>query len=218
MNVVMILDASGSMANIRNDVLGSVNSFIRDEKDKNSKDLFTLITFNDSVTTQVYRKPVRDVRELSNQAYKTTGSTALFKAIVDTIKSFEFEENVVMVIVTDGQENASYGYTKDQVYKLVQRCKKDKNWTFSYLSADIDTFNQGESLGFGGTHLDGIDVTNRAHCEMRSCNTTVGYGNLGKQISDTTQKCMAMQGNRSKSSSVKPIASSTSSGWFGGLF
>jgi len=193
MQIVMILDASGSMSSIQSDVIGSVNSFLDEEKAKKSQDLFTLIVFSDNVTTKVHKKPIKDVGDLTPEMYQIGGSTALFKAIVDTIESLKSEDNLVMVIVTDGQENCSGPeYTRKRVFDLVQKCKAEKNWTFSYLSADIDTFDQGVALGFGGIDQNNVDVSSLKH-KMASCNTTTGYLNLGKQISQTTQKCVSIQ-------------------------
>ena len=201
MQIVMVLDASGSMQQIQNDVIGSVNSFLAEEKAKDSQDGFTLVCFSDFVKTEISKKPIKDVEALTSKTYKIGGSTALFKAIIDTINTFEKEDNLVMVIVTDGQENASpKEYTRQRVFDLVQKCKADKNWTFSYLSADIDTFDQGVGLGFGTVDQETLDVSGLKY-KMASCNTTASYSSLGKQISQTTQKCMSVQKKNTEISS-----------------
>lgn len=179
-HIVMILDESGSMSNIRADIIKSVNEFVNEQKAiPNNNNTFTFITFSDIVKTKLFKKPLQEVPLLTSAIYNPTGSTALYKAIVDTITMFQHESNVAMVIVTDGEENSSpKNYTREQVFTLVTKHKDQNDWDFSYLSADIDTFNQGKNLGFGTT---GYDVTNSTGAN----NTAVGYG----QISSNIKQC-----------------------------
>jgi Mg-chelatase subunit ChlD len=173
-NIVMVLDQSGSMGNIRNDIIGSVNTFI--DGQRNNGSTFTLITFSDCINTIINKVPINKVSHIGQESYYPTGSTALFKAIIDTIKKFENEENVLMVIVTDGQENASpKEYTRKKVFDLVTSHADKNGWKFIYLSADIDTFTQGANLGFGTNQ----NMSNMTGC----CNTAVGYSSLAKNIS-----------------------------------
>jgi len=53
-----------------------------------------------------------------------------------------------MVIVTDGQENSSKRYTKSQVHELIDEKKSTKNWSYVYLSSDLETYTQGNNIGF----------------------------------------------------------------------
>jgi hypothetical protein len=207
-NIVMVLDASGSMENIRDDIIGSVNAFVAGEQAEQSQSLFTLVTFSNDVETKILKKSISSIQPLSRNSYVTTGSTALYKAIVDTITKFENESDVVMCIVTDGEENHSpKEYTRQRVFDLVTKCQKDKGWTFNYLSADIDTFNQGVNLGFGNVHCDNINIGD-AKSIPTSCNTTLGYGDLGKKLQSTCKKTLDMNSQRRDQSAPQRIPTS----------
>jgi hypothetical protein len=52
-----------------------------------------------------------------------------------------------MVIVTDGQENASKQFTKSDITKMIDEKKRENNWTYVYLSSDLSTQIQGNNIG-----------------------------------------------------------------------
>jgi hypothetical protein len=128
------------------------------------------------VQTVISKEPIQNVPHINSEKYNPTGSTALYKAISDTIDVFENESDVIMVIVTDGQENASpREYTREKIFNLISNHKNKNGWKFVYLSSDIDTFTQGVNLGFGSN--------NDFHCSAGSCNMTIGKKALGSAIS-----------------------------------
>ena len=181
--VIILLDESGSMYNIRDDILSSVNSFI--DKQKNvvegqAEDVLTLIKFSDIVI-----QPFAIQDQCMNQLtpfndYTPSGGTALFDAIGTAITTYQHEDKVVMVIVTDGQENASRKYTtKNSIQELIST-QKEKGWNFVYLSTDIDTFTQGSSIG--------VNAAESTQQKSQSHNITKDYKSMGnyfsKQIND----------------------------------
>lgn len=174
-NIVMILDKSGSMSNIRNDIIGSVNQFISDQRKVNDAS-FTFVTFSDNVETKFFKQPISSAKNITDSDYQTTGSTALYDAIGLTITKFEHDKNVLMVIVTDGQENASKKFNRKEVFDMVNKHKGVNGWNFIYLSADIDTFDQGTGVGFGSNSMWG----NASGCT----NAAVGYKSLSKGIAE----------------------------------
>jgi hypothetical protein len=58
-------------------------------------------------------------------------------------------KKAVVCILTDGQENASREFTKEQVKKMLEKCEK-KDWLVLYLSADVNAFSDAESMGISG--------------------------------------------------------------------
>jgi hypothetical protein len=201
-NIVMILDASGSMQTIQNDIIGSVNKFVEDEKVAKSQSLFTFVTFSDKVETKILKKPISEIPLLTKQNYVIGGLTALFQAIVDTIEMFKDETDVVMCIVTDGDENKSpAGYTRQKVFDMVTKFKDEKGWVFSYLSCNLDTFKQGANLGFGTTHQ-----TDPNYINTGSANTCVGYADMGKALDFSCKK--AVEANEIKKTISKQTTDS----------
>lgn len=146
--IVIVLDESGSMNSIRGQIIKSINDLILEQKQiKERPATFTLVKFNDNVNRIIVNKLLTNVQTISYSDYNPSGSTALYDAIGNTIDWFKNEKNVLMVIVTDGQENASKKYTRYQINKMIDEKKEKSDWTYVYLSSDLSTEVQGNNLG-----------------------------------------------------------------------
>ena len=144
MDVVFILDRSGSMHGSENDTIGGFNSYIEKNKKNNYK--VTTVLFDNEYELLYESLPISKVATLTNKEYFTRGSTALLDAIGRSINYMDDKESkkALFIITTDGYENSSREYTKDKIKKLIQ---KHKNYEFMYIGADIDSYSEGESLG-----------------------------------------------------------------------
>jgi len=150
-NVVFILDRSGSMQNSVSDTIGGYNSYLERERKNNS--LITTVLFDDEYEVLHYRKPVKEIKELTSNEYYVRGCTALYDAIGKTIKKLEHDvknEKVLFIITTDGMENASKEYNKKTISSLI---KAHHDWEFIYLGADIDSYAEGESIGISRNRI-----------------------------------------------------------------
>lgn len=120
----MVLDESGSMEAIKKDMLKSINDLITEQKQvKGRPATFTLVKFNDKVSRVIQNKSLDQVNVLTSEDYVPNGSTALYDAIGDTVNWFRNERDVLMVIVTDGQENASTNYNKHNITQMIDNKK-----------------------------------------------------------------------------------------------
>ena len=144
MDVVFILDRSGSMHGSENDTIGGFNSYIEKNKKNNYK--VTTVLFDNEYELLYESLPISKVSTLTNKEYFTRGSTALLDAIGRSINYMDDKESkkALFIITTDGYENSSREYTKDKIKKLIQ---KHKNYEFMYIGADIDSYSEGEALG-----------------------------------------------------------------------
>lgn len=146
--IVIILDESGSMDSIRRDMVKAINDLIKEQKQiKDRPCKFTLVKFNDEICRKIKNKDLKEISALELEDYKPDRSTALYDAIGNTVEWFRYEKDVLMVIVTDGQENASKRYTKDVITKMLDEKQKNRNWSYVYLSNDLKTAAQGDSIG-----------------------------------------------------------------------
>lgn len=148
--LVLVLDSSGSMSSQKNDIIGGVNETIKVQRQsqpsENSTTNFNIVTFSDCVSIP-QEHTLESVPFLSDSSYCPSGSTALFDAMGLTMSRYNTESGVIMIVATDGEENSSSKYSYKQIVEMVKNLRENKNWNFIYLSEDIDTFKQGESMG-----------------------------------------------------------------------
>lgn len=150
MDVVFILDRSGSMEGTENDTIGGYNSYINDFKNKEAK--ITTVLFDNEYEMLTKRQDIKEVKKLTKKQYFVRGCTALLDAIGKTIKYMEKEksEKVLFIITTDGYENASHEFNKEQIKEMIQG---HKDWEFMYIGADIDSYSEGQSIGIDSSNI-----------------------------------------------------------------
>ena len=156
-HLIIVLDASGSMSSIQDDIKGSFNEFLKKQRDETGKTVFDLFQFNDEVRRPVKSADLAHFHDDLMAKYDCSGCTAHNDAVciaIDTVghkfadmPESERPEHVLCVIITDGMENASREYTSKDVKKRIEHQKTAYNWQFQFLSADQDAFAAGESLG-----------------------------------------------------------------------
>ena len=147
--ILVIADRSGSMHNIVDDAVGGFNSFLADQREIPGKAFLTLVIFDDRIEVVCESTPILEMKDITVDTIKPRGQTALLDAIgqsVYSLKNRVHEGKVIVVVITDGGENASYQYGHDQVKELVTECQA-KKWEFLFLGANIDSFAVGASMG-----------------------------------------------------------------------
>ena len=151
---VLIIDRSGSMVATRADAQEGVRFFTRDQATLPGRATMTLVQFDDDYEV------VHDFAPLSaaeSYALVPRNMTALLdacgKAITSTgerlaaLPEHERPGKVIVLITTDGQENASHEYTRQQVRDLITQQQRDYGWQFSYVGANVDAFAEAGGLG-----------------------------------------------------------------------
>lgn len=157
--VIVILDRSGSMSSISEATVNGFNEFIKEQKGAKGKAFITLVQFDDSYQVDYKNVPVEAVSDLINgETFVPRGMTAMLDAIGKTINEVKTDRDVVCVIITDGHENASKEYTKDTVFKLINK-KTKKGWSFLFLGANQDAIKAGGDLGINRGNSMNYDAT-----------------------------------------------------------
>jgi hypothetical protein len=148
--MILVLDESGSMGNQTADIIGGINTMIRQQRkvepERNNKVYFDIIKFSDYVKP-LKSQTLRSISLFKDSDYQPSGATALFDAIGSTIKKYRNEENVIMIIATDGGENSSKKFSYTEIVRMIGEQREHHNWNMVYLSEDIDTFQQGNRIG-----------------------------------------------------------------------
>ena len=152
--LVMVLDKSGSMAGLESDTIGGFNAMIEKEKKLDAKVNVTTVLFSDVLDTIYDREDIRRIKPLTDKEYEVGGTTALLDAVGDTILHMEQSgaadrqgTKVIVVIITDGMENASTEFTKAKVKELISDKQEKAGWDFIYLGANIDAAEEADAIG-----------------------------------------------------------------------
>lgn len=159
--VAILIDESGSMQEAKSQTLSGYNEYIQTLKaDQNSdKVTVTLTTFSAISGTNVRytRVKLSEIPEFGPRDYNPNGGTPLFDAVGHTVAAVEKaladvapadRPNIVVMIITDGMENASQEFSKEQIVSLIQS-KEKEGVTFVYLGANHDVWAGASNLGLG---------------------------------------------------------------------
>lgn len=146
--VVMIVDRSGSMALIKDDVIGGFNTFLKAQQDLPGEANLTLVLFDDRYEVPIENVSIQKVAPLNDATFVPRGSTALYDALNRALSALHARapEKAIVAIVTDGQENASREATLAQVKELVTKAEA-RGWHVHYLAANQDAFAVSAQFG-----------------------------------------------------------------------
>ena len=190
-HIVILLDRSGSMETIKSDTIGGFNRFLSEQQAVPGEATLTLVQFDDVTETHALFSSLGAVAPLSNSNYTTRGCTALLDAMGRTItqtgedlKAIHEDmrpDRVLFVVITDGLENASREYKKQQIRDMVKMQESTYNWKFVFLGANMDAIAEGGSFGMA------VNAT------MTFSPTGKGINNVFATMSRSTSdyRCMA---------------------------
>lgn len=160
--LVFILDRSGSMARLTADTIGGFNAMIEKQKKTDGSVLVSTILFDHEYMVLHDRVPLSTIPPMTENDYTPRGSTALFDAVgsaihhIGTIHKYARHEDVptktLFVITTDGMENASRQYSREKVKSMIERQTARFGWEFLFLGANIDAAETAESIGIRSDH------------------------------------------------------------------
>jgi len=152
--VSVVLDRSGSMSSIRTDMEGGFNTFISEQrKVKTDEVLVNLYQFDDRYDVEYENRPLALVPNLN---LVPRGWTALYDALGKTINNVgerlsKLPENkrparVLILVITDGGENSSKEFRREQIAEMIKLQQEKYNWQFVFLGANQDSFLVARSL------------------------------------------------------------------------
>lgn len=155
--LVFILDRSGSMAGLEEDVIGGFNAMIAKQREKEGTVYVSTVLFDNVAQVVHDRVPIEKVAPMTREDFTVGGCTALFDAVGDAIhhignihkyaRTEDVPEHTVFVITTDGMENASRRHTRTAIKAKIERQTKRYGWEFLFLAANIDACDTAAGLG-----------------------------------------------------------------------
>jgi Mg-chelatase subunit ChlD len=191
-DITLVIDRSGSMESIRSDAEGGVNTFIAEQAKQQGECRITLVQFDTE-----YEFLQRGVNAVKCPPYQLVprGSTALLDAVGRAINETgarlaDLPEAarpglVVFVITTDGEENSSKEFTRDQVKKMIAHQRDVYKWQFTFLAANPEAFAEAGGMGIAADQA------------AQFAPGKVRHANLA-----TAQKVARMRGQKAKGQAV----------------
>ncbi len=154
--MVFILDRSGSMYGLERDTIGGFNAMIEKQQQTEGKALVSTVLFNHESQVIHDRVPLDRVQPMTLADYTVSGTTAMLDAIGDAIRHIrtvhkyarpeDVPAHTIVVITTDGMENASRRHDRAAVKRLIEEQQK-KGWEFLFLGANIDAGAAAQEIG-----------------------------------------------------------------------
>ncbi len=158
-HISVVLDRSGSMSAIADDIVGGFNEFLAQQRRLDGMARVTLVQFDsdDPFELLIDAVDLSRISTLRRRDYQPRGMTPLYDAIGRMIGRIDagtarradqglLAEDQVVVIVTDGLENASREHTRASVMDLIER-RRAQGWVFAFLGANQDAYAEGGAIG-----------------------------------------------------------------------
>jgi len=155
--IICVIDRSGSMGNIRDSAIESLNKFLEEQQKLPGRANLTLVFFSNTCELVLEGVDIQAVEKFTKETYIPNGSTALLDAVGTSIDSTyerlmntperERTGKIICLILTDGEENASCEYTFNQIKSKITQIQDEENWKFVFLGANQDAFTTGQGMG-----------------------------------------------------------------------
>lgn len=154
--LIFILDRSGSMSGLESDTIGGFNAMLEKQKKEAGECRITTVLFDSQYELLHDRVDIDKVQPITEKDYFVRGSTALLDAMGKTMHKIERVQQcepsrVLMVIITDGEENSSREYLLETI-KMKVKFLKEKSWEFIFLGANMDAVTTAGHMGIDPHH------------------------------------------------------------------
>lgn len=144
-HIIILIDVSYSMSLHIHNFLYSLNKFLNELKNKTSNKTnntyITLAQFSTGLSFITEFENIEKREEFLIDEFHISGMTALYDAICTTVKKISSENNQAsntkLFIISDGEDNSSHMYTKEDTDKLLDEAIKFGNWDVIHCHTDI---------------------------------------------------------------------------------
>ena len=142
---LIIVDESGSMSIIRKQAFTGMNETLQTvrlmhKKFTDQEQYVTLVTFYSEHTKRHYNNtPAARTHNLEWKDYNPCGGTPLYDAMGKAISKMNAlisdNDNVLVTVITDGEENCSEEWTLKMIRRMIEKLKK-QHWTLTLIGTD----------------------------------------------------------------------------------
>jgi hypothetical protein len=154
--IACVIDRSGSMESIRSDAMGGFNAFLAGQRAHPGQARLSVALFDHEYCLLHDALDLAHVPPLDDHSYVPRGTTALLDAIGRTVEDLggrlartpesDRPGKVIVVILTDGLENASTEYSASKVAEMIDHQRSCYGWEFIFLAANQDAITTARTL------------------------------------------------------------------------
>jgi uncharacterized protein YegL len=192
-HISIVLDSSSSMYSYADATREGLNSFIDEQKKLGKEATVSLVQFNSTVREQYSFQNLQKVPRLNQDNYIPSGMTALLDAIGYTINTTgeklaalpeELRPNKVLIVIqTDGQENNSGKFDRQQIFDMITHQKEKYLWDFLFLGANQDAIAIAADYG----------INSKSSLTYDMGNTRKAFATASKYANDTLRARSAVE-------------------------
>lgn len=193
---LIILDESGSMESIKKNIIQGFNEIVQTVKGierefPEQEHFISLISFNGLGQKLLhFIDPVNKLELIDEARYKPDATTPLYDAMgfgIAKLKQHlvnQTDFNVLVTVLTDGEENASKEYKGSDIKKIIEELKLN-NWTFTYIGTDHDVEKFASSLSINNSLSFDKDTEGIKNMFVKEGNARRSYSNKIRLKEDT---------------------------------
>ena len=163
-HIAVVLDRSGSMQAVRDATIEGFNGWLADIQGSAPESITSVILFSTESLRFYDRVMAKAIRPLTREDYRPDGFTALYDAVGEAVDALAAtmtkpkKDRALVVIITDGQENSSRQMNRETLRAKIAELEATGKWTFTYLSAHADAWNDAMNLGIRAGNTAQYDV------------------------------------------------------------
>ena len=206
---LIILDESGSMEPIKTTIIQGFNELVQtiqgiEKQFPEQEHFISFLSFNGLGHKMLhFIDPVSKLKHIDDKTYKPDASTPLFDAMGFSINKLkqslqeQSDYNVLVTILTDGEENASIEFSGNDIKKLVEELKQNR-WTFTYIGTDHDVEKIAASLSINNTMVFEKNEAGIKKMFMEEQSARAKYSNKIRFNEDTSSNYFEDNGHEKK--------------------
>lgn len=178
LDIVLIIDESLSMENYSEYYIEVVNRLVYEQQMMNPMSNLTFIKFSTIVNTLCIDSKMYTLPTFTSVHYQPEGVTALYDAIGHGIdikykNSSLDNSNVIMIIMTDGNDNNSHKFTLETISERI-KFLKGKGWEFLYIATNQNAEYEGKKMNIDNC-LSYNETEKSISKVADACNIAIGH-------------------------------------------
>jgi hypothetical protein len=154
------------MHSVREDAIGGFNQFLEEQKKLEGPASITLTLFNHKLDFVLESAPIERADKLDEETFRPDGMTALMDAVGRTLRKLDHRigkrdarpDQVIVLILTDGRENASRQFRRREIGGVIDEYE-ERGWEFVFWGADIDAAHVASRMHIDESNVSHVDAT-----------------------------------------------------------